>query len=87
DGVDLGNIITKGLAQLSEELQEQVLQPFREAIRKVEGIPEGLSQRLGYLTILKTLSRALSHHLSVSARNRCRPAPPVVARHHGDGGG
>lgn len=55
---DLGPLI-KGLAQLSPENQEAVMKPFLAALAYVEKIEDETLQKVGYLTILRTLSRAL----------------------------
>ncbi|MHA2502693.1 MAG: RNB domain-containing ribonuclease, partial [Candidatus Kariarchaeaceae archaeon] len=49
----------KGLAQLTDEQREQMLTPFVEAIKKVEAMSDEYHKKLGYLTVLKTLQRAI----------------------------
>ena len=55
----LGVPIAKGLAQLSEEDQEKFLKPFRDFLEKIENLEDKDLQKLGYLIVLRLLSRAL----------------------------
>ncbi|MFV2013864.1 MAG: RNB domain-containing ribonuclease, partial [Candidatus Heimdallarchaeota archaeon] len=48
-----------GLAQLSEAKQEELLKPFIDAIRYVENLKDPDLQKIAYLTILRSLSKAL----------------------------
>ncbi len=59
DEIDLGTPIAKGLAQLTEEKREEILKPFREILTMVENIKDRYSKKLGYLIVLRTLSRAV----------------------------
>lgn len=57
--VDLGTPLVNGLAQLSSEKQEEILIPFREVLDLVENIEDEHNRKLGYLIVLRTLSRAI----------------------------
>jgi exoribonuclease R len=48
-----------GLAQLTDVKQEEILKPFTDAISYVEKIGDPNEQKIAYLTILRSLSRAL----------------------------
>jgi len=56
---DLGTPFVNGLAQLTPEQQEEILKPFRDVLEIVEKIDDEAQKKLGYITVLRTLSRAL----------------------------
>ncbi len=57
--VDLGTPLAKGLAQLSEDEREAILDPFRKVIDKIETIQDEYKQKLAHLLVLRTLNRAI----------------------------
>ncbi|MHA2249344.1 MAG: RNB domain-containing ribonuclease [Candidatus Kariarchaeaceae archaeon] len=57
---DTGTLITKGLAQLTSDQQEMILMPFIKILERIEKLDDDQDkQKLAYLIVLRSLSRAL----------------------------
>ena len=56
--VDLGTPLAKGLAQLSEEKQQEILEPFISVLDRIADLSEEDIQRLSYLLVLRVFPQA-----------------------------